>query len=174
MKLTPAILIAVASLIVGGTVAATASSSNHTYTGCVKKSTGVLRVIDTGKSCTSSESKITWNEKGPQGPPGERGPRGFRGQDGTGGSTTVVNGERTPDGTQIAANTQEGFQSNCPDGTIPIGRNFFAANPVTLFSDESEVSPSGTRSWAITLDNASANSVTIFLQAICLGGAAVD
>ena len=58
-----------------------------TINGCYEKRIGVLRVIDVeaGKSCTSWETPISWNERGAQGEPGvagERGPEGPQGPQG--------------------------------------------------------------------------------------------
>jgi len=56
--------IAVAGLVAGtgAAIAAIPSSTTATYTGCVAKSSGALRVVDAqaGKKCTSKEKTISW------------------------------------------------------------------------------------------------------------------
>jgi hypothetical protein len=44
-------------------------AANGVITGCYRKTTGALRVIDSGKACASTERKLTWNQTGPAGPP---------------------------------------------------------------------------------------------------------
>jgi hypothetical protein len=51
-----------------GSAAASIPGPGGTIKGCYKKSNGSLRVIDSAKSCQSSEKALTWNTKGPPGP----------------------------------------------------------------------------------------------------------
>jgi hypothetical protein len=44
--------------------------------GCYTTKGGVLRVIDSGASCTTKETALDWNQTGPQGPPGSTGSAG--------------------------------------------------------------------------------------------------
>ena len=61
-----------ATLALGAALAGSAIASipgpGGTIKGCYKKSNGSLRVIDSAKSCQSSEKALTWNTKGPAGP----------------------------------------------------------------------------------------------------------
>ena len=64
-----------------------ASSPCHADTihGCVKQSTGALRIVSGPKSCERGERAILWNSegpRGPQGPQGEAGPKGEQGSPG--------------------------------------------------------------------------------------------
>ncbi len=65
--------------------------SGVTIFGCVKNSTGAIRIVDSGTACLAGEHKIHWNQKGPagfqgnpglQGPQGPQGPRGPQGPQG--------------------------------------------------------------------------------------------
>jgi hypothetical protein len=57
--------------------------ANGVITGCYVTASGGLRVIDASVSkCTPGETKITWNQTGPQGPPGPIGPQGPAGLQG--------------------------------------------------------------------------------------------
>jgi hypothetical protein len=44
--------------------------------GCYNKTTGNLRVVDSGSPCTNAESALSWNQAGTQGQPGPQGPQG--------------------------------------------------------------------------------------------------
>ena len=70
--------------LVGGTVAY--AQSTTVYSGCVTKSTGVLRIVPTGNTCKSNEYPISWNQVGPQGPAGVAGPQGEPGPAGPAGA----------------------------------------------------------------------------------------
>jgi hypothetical protein len=66
-------------LALGGAAWATTPDSGGVISGCYTKSSGSLRVIDTGvgQGCdTRKESPLSWNQTGPQGPAGATGPRG--------------------------------------------------------------------------------------------------
>ncbi len=51
-----------------GSAVASIPGPGGTIKGCYKKSNGSLRVIDSAKSCQSSEKALSWNTKGPAGP----------------------------------------------------------------------------------------------------------
>ena len=55
-----------ASLVVGGgfAIAAIPSTANGSYTGCVSKSSGAVRIIDAqaGKKCTTKETTVSWSK----------------------------------------------------------------------------------------------------------------
>jgi len=82
-------VIAVALLFVGAGVAwATIPSGDGEINGCYQKTTGALRVIDTGQTCNSqSEIAISWNQAGPKGMTGSVGPKGSTGAKGQKGAT---------------------------------------------------------------------------------------
>jgi hypothetical protein len=58
----------------GGLAYATIPDADGVLHGCYLKSSGVLRVVDEGVACKSTETKISWNATGPAGDPGDRGP----------------------------------------------------------------------------------------------------
>jgi hypothetical protein len=67
-------------VLAGGIAYATIPDSGQTYTACMLKGVGTIRLIDTslgGNSllgrCTSLEAQITWNQKGQPGPAGPAG-----------------------------------------------------------------------------------------------------
>jgi hypothetical protein len=64
-------------------------AADGTYTGCLFKALGTVRLIDTAISsqrCVAGEVQIKWNQKGPMGLPGVAGPQGTQGLQGVAGS----------------------------------------------------------------------------------------
>ena len=123
------LLLAVVALLVavgGGVAYATIpTSGTGVINGCYEKRTGILRVIDAeaGKTCTSFETPISWNQMGPKGDrgaeglagpvgaqgakgePGAQGPAGPQGEPGPPGVTGAMGpagpeGPRGPTGDQ--------------------------------------------------------------------------
>ncbi len=63
-------------LVVGaGGGYALAASKTKTITVCADKKTGILHLHNHGK-CKRSQTRVAWNQKGPQGPQGAQGPAG--------------------------------------------------------------------------------------------------
>jgi len=99
-RTTRAVLV-VATIGVAATagIAAATGSGSDTINGCVGKTTGALRVVESGQKCRTSEYGIEWNERGPQGrrgPTGATGATGPAGAAGAGGAT----GSTGPQGAQ--------------------------------------------------------------------------
>jgi hypothetical protein len=66
-------------LVVGvGGGYALAASKTKTITVCADKKTGILHLHNRGK-CKRTQTRVTWNQKGPQGPAGVQGPAGQAG-----------------------------------------------------------------------------------------------
>lgn len=91
--LSRTVLLALAVLaLVGGVATATIPGSGGVISGCYEKSTGVLRVINTGirsARCHKNEKPISWSAQGPTGPRGHQGSQGtsgIQGPPGTNGS----------------------------------------------------------------------------------------
>ena len=83
---------AVATIVVSGSIAIAAipDSSTKVITGCYKKTTGELRVIDKtakgaqGACNAKTEVELGWNQQGVKGDPGIAGLSGLPGKDGSG------------------------------------------------------------------------------------------
>jgi hypothetical protein len=90
--------------LAGGYAAASGTTDSTSYTGCVQKSSGSLRVINpsAGEKCSSTETLITWNQTGPVGPQGPKGERGATGATGAVGATGAAGPAGAPgaDGAQ--------------------------------------------------------------------------
>ena len=69
---SPATVIALTALIVaaGGAAYATIPDSGGKIHGCIGKSNGNLRVVESAGDCRTNESALEWNRQGPPGPPG--------------------------------------------------------------------------------------------------------
>jgi hypothetical protein len=70
-------LLLVLAVGVGGGYAL-AASSTKTITVCADKKTGVLHLKTRGR-CKSSQTRVSWNQQGPQGIPGSQGSTGSQG-----------------------------------------------------------------------------------------------
>lgn len=119
------IALLVGGLLAGGSYALGSTSSNKTLSGCVVNSTHELLIQ---KRCGRGQSRLSWNQQGPQGVPGNTGPQGppaasawARVLSGNGG-TTVLDSENL-------SVQQEG------DGVYTLT----ASGPCTTGSDPSEV-----------------------------------
>jgi len=84
-----------------GVSAATSTTSNQSFTGCLQW--GIVFNVATGSSpartCPRSAQQITWNQSGPQGaagPAGNTGPKGNTGPRGTAGSPGAPGSPGTP------------------------------------------------------------------------------
>lgn len=110
----PSVLVA----LVTGAMLATAGSlawaaipdAGGVFDGCVKESSGILRLIDSevGESCLPTESGVSWSQTGPQGPSG---PPGLSGVERVlGPEATVDSGTFSNDSTAV-----------CPTGKKVLG-----------------------------------------------------
>ena len=91
MKLRPIRVLTVIGaalvLMAGGAVAyAQIPAADGTISACYTKSTGTIRIIDTGVACKKGETSLTWNQHG------NPGTNGTNGKDGSG----VLSGNGTP------------------------------------------------------------------------------
>jgi hypothetical protein len=81
------ILALILGVVLAGAAYATIPDGDGVIHGCYTKKGGLLRVIDAPKqSCTSLETAISWNQKGPVGPIGPAGPTGPAGPAGPAGT----------------------------------------------------------------------------------------
>jgi hypothetical protein len=67
-------LLAVLAAGIGGGYAL-AASKTKTITACADKNTGILHLHQHGR-CKRGQTRVTWNQEGPQGPQGVQGPAG--------------------------------------------------------------------------------------------------
>ena len=94
------VVLAFAAAVAGAALAATGGrghASSETITACASKSSGRLRIVSAKTVCRSSEHRLTWNVRGPQGVPGAAGPEGPAGPPGAQGPQGQA-GERGPQG----------------------------------------------------------------------------
>jgi hypothetical protein len=69
-RVSLAALVAGVGIAVGGIAYASIPDSGGVIHGCYNKANGVLRVIDSGKSCGAAEKPLNWNQTGPTGSAG--------------------------------------------------------------------------------------------------------
>lgn len=100
---------AVAAIALGGIGWATTGGAGGVITGCYKKNTGQLRIVDDASACNPSELALRWNQSGAQGATGPRGPQGPTGPHGAVGPTGPqgIQGLRGPTG-EIGAKGDRG------------------------------------------------------------------
>ena len=142
-ELTYANVVAITALVValsGGAYAASSFvSSKGTIRGCVRKTSGALRVVHPDASCRAhKETALAWSQRGP------RGPRGLRGLTGVGkpgvifGSAVQIDGQDpnpTPD--ETAASSRRTYTFTLPAAGKTYIR-FWSHTMVTSCSDTSE------------------------------------
>lgn len=77
------------ALVAGAALAAQPSGrrpSNAVINACVKKGSGVVRVVRSGAACKRGETPLSWNAQGPAGPRGATGATGATGSAGPAGA----------------------------------------------------------------------------------------
>jgi len=89
---------------------AVAASNNKTIAVCADKKTGVLHLKTRGR-CKSSQTRVSWNQQGPQGEQGAPGPQGSQGAQGSQG----VQGSQGPAGVSVWADVAD-------NGTVIAGK----------------------------------------------------
>jgi hypothetical protein len=92
---------------------ALAASKTKTIAVCADKATGVLHLKTHGQ-CKSGQTRVTWNQQGPQGPQGAQGPQGVHGAQGPQGPPGPQ-GVQGPAGVTIWANVAD-------NGTVIAGQ----------------------------------------------------
>ncbi|MGW6279456.1 hypothetical protein [Kribbella sp. NPDC055071] len=118
-------IVAAVGLIGAGTAAyAAIPGADGVVHGCYNKGgllqdKGAVRVVDEGEQCRSTETAMTWNQRGPAGPIGPTGATGATGATGPTGAT----------GAQGPAGFSDGYQKTAAyDNGIPL----LDYHPVTL------------------------------------------
>jgi hypothetical protein len=106
------LIVAALLVVTAGFVAAQDSTDPNVIRACYDTKTKLLRILDSGSSCTAKETgPISWNQVGPKGdtgPQGPQGPEGPKGADGAQGATGPQGpgGEKGEKGDQGATGPQ--------------------------------------------------------------------
>jgi hypothetical protein len=113
----------VALLIVGAAASYGSSVYAQTvvYNACVSFA-GAMRIVSTTTACKTNETRISWNQQGPQGPAGPQGPQGPAGATGATGPTgaqglTGPQGLRGPSDAYSATYSFNQWSLMCPAST---------------------------------------------------------
>jgi collagen triple helix repeat protein len=111
---------AVAAIALGGIGWATTGGAGGVITGCYKKNTGQLRIVDDASACNPSELALQWNRSGTQGATGPRGPQGPTGPHGAVGPSGPqgIQGLRGPTGENGAKGDRGATGATGADGAI--------------------------------------------------------
>ena len=122
-------------LMVGGAFAyASIPAADGTITGCVNKTSGVVRIIDTAKtSCTKNEDTVPWNQAGQPGQDGANGTNGVSGYQAVTKSETF---------TPVAGQLNTFIGVSCPPGKHVTGGGAFGDLSSSGGSNVQESSPS--------------------------------
>jgi hypothetical protein len=164
--------------------AATATPTPTTYYACINLAGGGHIAMTTADgTCHASETKISWNQTGPEGPAGAQGPagpagltgpQGPQGPQGPAGPTqsprtqTVIASEDT---IIPAMSGQLGSLAICPAGTVVTGGGYVIhARPQTGWSviSSAEGFGSNPNDWFVVMDNSGTTSLEFVAVAVCL------
>src|SRR5712691_4074663 len=109
--------------LAAGVAYATIPDSGGVIHGCYSKTSGALRVIDTGlgQTCNGTENPLNWSQTGPTGPQGNTGATGPQGPQGNTGATgpqgnTGATGPQGPQGNTGATGPQGNTGATGPQG----------------------------------------------------------
>jgi hypothetical protein len=130
------------SVVAAASLAAAPTAGASTIYVCVKKKSGVMRLVDRKAKCKRGESKLTWNQSGPAGPAGKTGATGATGTTGSGGSAGL-NGAvagfsaSEPNEINIAGSTVTILSKSLPAGSYIISADV----GLKLFGEETTKKP---------------------------------
>jgi Collagen triple helix repeat (20 copies) len=124
--------------ISGVAVASSSQSGAGTVRACASKRTGELRLLRGSQRCRSTETRVSWNVRGPRGVAGRAGAPGSAGATGPAGPTG-------PQGAQGAAG------ATGPQGTAGLGKAYVGPDPPDPISDIGDGASGGSRVASISL-----------------------
>jgi hypothetical protein len=134
-----------------------------------------LRLIDTqaGETCKGSETKLTWNQKGPKGDPGPQGPQGEPGAPGPQGpkgdpglGTVQVRQVQAT----VPAGELEGVDVDCQPGERATGGGFiYGSEELNAIVSRPQFDPSirTPTGWNVTVRNHDGTNHVVFVFAVC-------
>jgi hypothetical protein len=182
-------------LTVGGIATASAAPTPVIYA-CVNKATRAVRIVSAGTKCLSTETRTSWNQKGPQGSrgaTGAKGATGLKGATGPKGATGAkgatgpagpkgATGARGPAGPPGAAGPLDvqavqsriangAGQVNCPPGMVATGGGFTVPSGVEVRSSGPAIADGAAVGWSVTVAYApGAGQPTGVISVMCLKG----
>jgi hypothetical protein len=162
----PVALVTVVTLLAGaGGGYALASGSSTTITVCVSHKGGGLYKA---KRCKKRDSRLSWNQTGPQGVQGVQGIQGQKGDAGPPGVPSVT--EASSAAVTITHGDNGTAEADCPSGTVATGGGGVNVNPsVYLVTDAPADAATGATptAWLAGFQNNSGSTVTVYAIAIC-------
>ena len=154
----PVLLVVTLALIGAGVSYASIPDASGVIHGCYTNKGGILSVIDpsAGKSCSSLQTQITWNQQGPKGDKGDAGVQGLtgdtgpQGPQGPQGPAGVSGLERVAVMSEINSDNIKEVVADCPAGKSVTGGGYFIGGPfgeILAQRSEPRFSPTG---WLVT------------------------
>ncbi|SRR5712691_8624803 len=130
------ILLGILAFTLGSTSLALGLVVNGVITGCYNNTSGVLRVETTSVPCFPiGETRVSWNQPGPQGPSGAAGSTGSTGAPGATGPTgpAGIAGYEVVASAPVHIENENSFvEAFCPPGKEVIGGGFRYAGTVDI------------------------------------------
>jgi hypothetical protein len=165
MKYLIGVLVAALAVAIGGIAYAAIPGPDGVIHGCYKGD-GTLRVVDHDVACKTNETRLTWNQTGPQGPAGPQGPQG---EPGSVRNLTARNTSGSPNATVSAATIF------CQPGEIATGGGVRAdlsdgAFPVTGYSVPQHTATGTPTGWSGEVRNLGSGTVAAVVYVICATG----
>jgi hypothetical protein len=117
-RLLLAIVMLAAGVGIGVGSMALATGDDVVYQACVNNYLGTIRMVETRDRCWKYETRISWNQKGPQGEPGQPGADGQQGIQGEPGPPGEK-GDTGPQGPQGEPGTFDGIFTS-PNGSYSL------------------------------------------------------
>lgn len=176
-------------LAIGGVAYAAIPGSDGVIKACYDKpgllglGQGSVRVIDSAASCRSTETQLTWNQKGPQGEKGETGAPGAQGDKGEAGADGAPGPKGdpgvarfytrskvfdTPGDTDPNSSVENVAiaEVHCDEGDVATGGgyNLNAPNRQTVAFNHASFDDAG---WRLRVDNTSPETFTAAVEVRC-------
>jgi len=163
------IVLAVLAFTLGSTSLALGLVVNGVITACYQNTSGALRVETTIARCLPFvETRLSWNQTGPQGPTGANGSAGSTGAPGPAGATGPggVSGHEIVTGAGHIDNETRTISATCPSGKKVLGGGFAKAGTVTITQSARQSGPA--TSWIVTGTNGFTDAGDFHAYAICV------
>jgi len=176
---------ACAAAVLGGgsfALAANSATTDTVYSACVTFAHSLYDFTVNGTpKCYKGDTRISWNQTGPQGPAGPQGPKGDTGATGATGPT----GPQGPAGTfgslhtlnnvtQVPDQDELGVDLACDSGSLISGGTSWGGYQGNVILDASRPNPetgAAPTSWHIDVANLSGHTITVSSDVVCTGSA---
>ena len=164
MSRGPTVPVAVAAVACCLSAAPLAGAVAATINACVSKSTGQLRVLKAGGTCTGTERPLSWNSAGVQGPPGPQGPQGSAGPQGPQGPPGLSGFHTVTQQTGVvSAGAVVALDVSCASGETAISGGYIVPYTVTVLESHPNANNPGVWTAAAAFPSVS-GVLTVYVQ----------